>query len=791
MSITPLIYMVRGLAMFGLGIAGFRELNRRSALLLGRQLPWLVTFALVESALQWLALLQLSFVSGEPLVWLEWLRFILLPLGAMLLIRFGVGLLSESGPLPAWLLLFPYIILIPAALLMAYVLVLFLTEPLAGFTSLMWARYLLLVPGGILTAWGFVRQARQAPVHNSPRLRIFMRASAVAFLAYTLAIGVFLPLDREQVLGSSAAWLSFKESSPGLHTWQAVVAVYMAYAVVRALGVFELEQLERLRAAQAKVRESEQRLSNIFEHAPIGIHVVDDSVRLLHVNSAVQQMLGYSAAELKSRPFIEFTHPDDREQTLQLVREVQDGKRDKFQIEKRYIAKEGRTVDGRLTVTASRDHTGQFEYFLAMVEDVTERKRAEQALQAERARVQEERLQALSEARRTTADWVTSLVATSRRIAQMQSLDDILVHILAEAQRLLRVDVVTLGLFDEQLRLMGRCQATAHGAHLLEPPLLVDNEALKEILRAGKRRKFPGHGETTQISWYCPTVARRVQAAAVVPLQFDGNVVGGIWIGYFGQPRLAPGQMQGLGYLADQVIIALQQATMAAQLQSAATVEERTRIAREMHDGLSQILGYLGLQVQTIESFVGQGDQERALAELSRTRANVKAAHADVRDNILSLRTTLSGQTGFVPALAEYIRGFGLQSGLQVQLVDDTGCEPGLSPLAEVQLVRVIQEALTNVRKHARAERVEVRLWIEGDHFWAAIHDNGQGFAVDEPGDGSSFGLETMRERMQGVNGCLAIRSAPGQGTEVRLCVPQLKSEGRYGQTAATLRSHR
>src|SRR5690606_3651621 len=307
----------------------------------------------------------------------------------------------------------------------------------------------------------------------------------------------------------------------------------------------------------------------------------------------------------------------------------------------------------------------------------------------------------------------------------------------------------------------------------------------------GKRRKFPGHGETTEVSWYCPTVARKVQAAAVVPLQFDGNVVGGIWIGYFGQPRLAHGQMQSLGYLADQVIIALQQATMAAQLQSAATVEERTRIAREMHDGLSQILGYLGLQVQTIESFVSQGDQERALAELSRTRANVKAAHADVRDNILSLRTTLSGQTGFVPALAEYIRGFGLQSGLNVQLVDDTHCELGLSPLAEVQIVRVIQEALTNVRKHARAERVEVRLWIEGDHFWAAVHDDGQGFAVDEAGDGSSFGLETMRERMQGVNGRLEVLSAPGQGTEVRLCVPQLKSEGRYGQTAATLRPHR
>jgi signal transduction histidine kinase len=319
----------------------------------------------------------------------------------------------------------------------------------------------------------------------------------------------------------------------------------------------------------------------------------------------------------------------------------------------------------------------------------------------------------------------------------------------------------------------------------------MDNPLLAQFLREGKRRKFPGSGETTEISWYCPTVARKIQAAAVVPLQFDGNVVGGMWIGYFEQQRLAPGQMQGLGYLADQVIIALQQATMAAQLQSAATVEERTRIAREMHDGLSQILGYLGLQVQTIESFVSQGDQERALAELKRTRGNVKAAHADVRDNILSLRTTLSGQTGLVPALAGYIRGFGLQTGLDVQLVDETDGEPGLSPLAEVQLVRVIQEALTNVRKHAAAQRVAVRLWVEDGHFWASVSDDGQGFASDEPGNGSSFGLETMRERMESVHGCLEIHSTPGQGTDVRLCVPRLISEGRYGQTTATLRPHR
>lgn len=798
MPVTAVIILAHGLAMFSLGVAGLHEVRRRSGLLLGRQLPWLAAFALAESALQWLALLQLNYALGETPVWMEWLRLVLLPLGALLLIRLGIGLLSESGPLPDWLLLFPYIILVPAALILAYGLVVFLTEPAASYAGALWARYLLLIPGGTLTAWGFLRQARNEPVQHSLRVGPYMRASAVAFLAYTLVVGFVAPLEAEHFRALDEVGLGIEAVLPELHIWQTGVAVVMAYVVIRALGVFELEQAERLKATEAqrmraeeRVRQSEERLRSIFENAPIGMLILDEAEQVVQINQAVQQMLGYTEAELQQMRFGDFAHPGDRPGSQRRIQDVRDGKLDTFQMEERCIAKDGRIVEGRMTVAASRDQKGEIDYFLAMVEDVTEQNQVARVLQAERARVQEERFHAMAEARRTTANWVTSLVATSRRIAEMQSLDDILVHILGQAQCLLGVDVVSLGLFDEELRLMVRCQATAHGAHLLQPPLLMENPDLTEILRTGKRHKFPGHREAAEISWYCPTVARKVQAAGVVPLQFDGNVVGGIWIGYFDQPRLEPGQMQGLGYLADQVIIALQHATMAAQLQLAATVEERSRIAREMHDGLSQILGYLGLQVQTIESFVGQGDQERALAELSRTRANVKAAHADVRDNILRLRTTLAGQTGLIPALAEYIQGFGLQTGLDVRLIDETDGEPGLSPLAEVQLVRVIQEALTNVRKHADARHVTVRLWVEAGCFWAGVSDDGQGFPVDGPGNGSSFGLQTMRERMQAVNGRLEIRSAPGQGTDVRLCAPQLKSEGRYGQTTATLSTHR
>jgi signal transduction histidine kinase len=282
-----------------------------------------------------------------------------------------------------------------------------------------------------------------------------------------------------------------------------------------------------------------------------------------------------------------------------------------------------------------------------------------------------------------------------------------------------------------------------------------------------------------------------VKTAAVIPLQVDDNVVGGLWVARFTDLFFSKLQLRDLGYLADQVIIALQQATMAAQLQSVAIVEERSRIAREMHDGLSQILGYLGLQLQTIQLLIDQGNLVQAMAELQKTQDNVRLAHADVRENILSLRTTLSGSAGLIPALQEYLCEFGIQTGIEAQLFDETGGMVELSPLAEVQLVRILQEALTNVRKHAQAGQVHVRLRRDNGFLLVQVYDDGQGFVIPAVERQAHFGLDTMRERAEAVGGRLKIESAPRQGTELSLWIPQPGQEGVYEQEAPAFRPDR
>ena len=143
-----------------------------------------------------------------------------------------------------------------------------------------------------------------------------------------------------------------------------------------------------------------------------------------------------------------------------------------------------------------------------------------------------------------------------------------------------------------------------------------------------------------------------------------------------------------------------------------------------------------------------------------------------MRENILSLRTTLADGVSVVSALQEYVTEFGLQTGKRTELIAEIDGNPQLSPLAEVQMVRIVQEALANVRKHAQAGYVQVKLSEYNGSLNITIADDGVGF---QPANESRhFGLQTMNERAEIAGGSLTIKSIPGEGTEVGLRLPLL-----------------
>ncbi len=397
--------------------------------------------------------------------------------------------------------------------------------------------------------------------------------------------------------------------------------------------------------------------------------------------------------------------------------------------------------------------------------------KAEIDLHEERERAQKSQLVIQTRATRAAQEWAGGLIDISRQIANMEGVNDVLRHIVRQAKFLSDSDCVYVGLLDEgEIFLEIKCHAIGNRIHTLSAGYKVDDALIMQYLGTCRSHRYPGDFNGREISWHCPTLARGIQAAAIVPFQFDGQLVGGLWTGRFRDKEFDLNEIAILESLADQAVIALQHALMASRIQSMAVVDERTRIAREMHDGLAQVLGYLSMQVQALEALTRQGNVEGVLEELRNTRENIKIAHADVRENILSLRTTLAGESGLIPALDEYISEFGVQYSCDTKLIVGVDGIPNISPLAEVQLVRIVQEALSNIRKHAQANFVSVSLQTHNGSLQVIIADDGIGFSSTD--DHHQFGLQTMLERAESVGGSLSVTSHPGDGTEIGLYLP-------------------
>ncbi|HEX2986653.1 MAG TPA: histidine kinase N-terminal 7TM domain-containing protein [Chloroflexota bacterium] len=211
------------------------------------------------------------------------------------------------------------------------------------------------------------------------------------------------------------------------------------------------------------------------------------------------------------------------------------------------------------------------------------------------------------------------------------------------------------------------------------------------------------------------------------------------------------------------------------QQKSLAVFEERDRLARELHDSLGQVLGYVNTQAQAVRTLLVQGDTARADSHLARLVAVTQDAHADVREFILNMKSPARLAGGLVPALESSVRRFQQLYGITAQLTLPERLEDDLiSPEAEVQLLRIVQEALANVRKHARARRALVTLSVQADHLLTVVEDDGCGFDPARLPDhlDHSFGMRIMNERASEVGGSLSVQGIPGMGTKVIVQIP-------------------
>jgi signal transduction histidine kinase len=406
-------------------------------------------------------------------------------------------------------------------------------------------------------------------------------------------------------------------------------------------------------------------------------------------------------------------------------------------------------------------------------------KRKLNALQAERDRAQHEAFQGQIAARQTAERWTNALVSISRHIAELDDVDNVLLFVVEQTRNLLRSDYVGLALTNgDGSGLELKCYAHSKDVVMLGSPIALKNQLILNAFRIFKPYRSEGLVTADGIN-ACPLADEAPRVVAVVPLGLDSQPIGAFWIARFESSPYSETDLIWLECLADQVVIAIKHGLMTMQMQSLSVTEERGRIAREMHDGLAQVLGYLNLQVQTLQALLDQDKRDKLKDQLMKMRDAIQVAHADVREDILSLRTTLANDKGMIPAIADYVEEFGIQTKKEVEFVNEFGGEVNLSSLAQVQLVCILQEALSNARKHSRAQHVTVHLSKEGagenQLVVLRVVDDGVGFVAGA--SKRSFGLQTMRERAQSVKGELRVASAPSKGTQIECRLPCLPPE--------------
>ena len=263
------------------------------------------------------------------------------------------------------------------------------------------------------------------------------------------------------------------------------------------------------------------------------------------------------------------------------------------------------------------------------------------------------------------------------------------------------------------------------------------------------------------------------QAVSVFQIVTPEATLGTFSLHFRERTTMSPRELQLLEMLGQHLGAALDNQRLSIKARQLAVAEERNLVAQGLHDSLAQGLNFLNLQTQMLGGAVQQRRWDEVEEIVPLLKTGVSESYQDVRELLQNFRTRL-GEESLRKAVDDTIGRFRRQTGLNVELhLDDRDGAP-LHPDQQLQVLFILQEALSNVRKHAYASKVTVRIDNHRD-FGMSIRDDGEGYDPKEVAERSEthVGLSIMRERAARLGGQLQMCSAPGQGTEVSLYLSQ------------------
>ncbi len=635
------------------------------------------------------------------------------------------------------------------------------------------------------------------------------------------------------------------------------------------------------RRKEEELRESEERFRGTFEQAAVGVAHVSPHGSWLRVNQKLCEIAGYSREELLERTFQDITHPDDLEADLGQQERLLSGGIPGYSMEKRYLRKDGSVVWIQLTTSLERPPSEEPKYFIAIVEDITDRKQAMDALSQSEERyraVVEQAAEGIFLFDAATGEVLESNTAFQEMLGYAaaetsgMTLNDIVAHdresidrnvrlvrnegsrfvgerkyrrkdgsvveveVTAslisyggraaicvvvrditdrlEAFRMLEERVTTLAGIAASLSVDRPVKTTlnALASGIVEGTeavacsvVLIDPETAM-IRLAGSSGLPEGYTDTMQASWRGGVHSRMVRVfrsrqpslghdvrriildnplyspihplvrdvrwdtVYIVPLVARGESLGALNLYYLPGHEPTGDEKVFLTAVADQTAVAVENARLFAAAQGRAALEERQRLARELHDSVSQALYGIGLGARTARTLLErEAPSERVDEWLEYVRSLAEAGLTEMRALIFELRPESLESEGLVVALQKQAAAVAARHEIPVRAT--LGEEPDLALEAKEALYRIAQEAMHNTVKHARASGVDLDLARDETTVTLEISDDGAGFDPSESFSGR-LGLRSMRERAERLGGTLEIQSAVGEGATVRVIIP-------------------
>lgn len=511
-------------------------------------------------------------------------------------------------------------------------------------------------------------------------------------------------------------------------------------------------------SAPASLLATNDLLRQLVQGAPVAIVAVDQVGQILYANGKLAEMFGYEVAELVDQP-LEMLLPERYRDDHRIYRAYY-GENPHVRPMGSGLDLAGRHKDGSefpIEVGLSFVRNEDSLVVLAALTDITRRKQTEELLEA---RVQE-RTREL-ERRREVADSLREILTL---LNSNQSLQEILDTIVVQASRLLGADASAILQLSEDDNLFRIQASTGLGSDVLASVTASSrgqSAARATVAAATVARRQGWETENTASGIYCAQLA--------VPLKVKEESFGSLVLYYLHPRRFAAEEIELAVMYGDQAALAIENARLRLQVERTAVTAERNRIARDLHDSVTQTLFSASLIAEVLPRLVERnpGESVRRLEEL---RQLTRGALAEMRTLLLELRPATLTEVGMEELLRQLSEATRGRARVPVTLeIDGVDALPpdALPPDVKIAFYYVAQEALNNVVKHARAQQIDLFFGVEADRATLIVRDDGQGFdsSLVTP---EHLGLQIMRERTESIGATLEIQSRPGAGTQVRI----------------------